>query len=299
VLHSAESIFLLDNPQLSILLYCHGVSKSVFWYTVPLMTKAETLVFRLRAVQKNSVLCNTAWIFSNIFYTTPRYAAQNGADSVLCYIAQSHLYLRLSLSRIRNHMQKWFYPLISDPRGIDWWKNRGSKWLRSHVQSFFEQTSWGFIWLHFRFPQSHRLDEETDFDGLRCEYTNTNPYPKKTERLKSRETVFLKKVVFCLLDAYSYSVKNLDVPLSVRHDINVFQNFPRLFLTVNLYIFPHTKSFSTILHFHWQGIKANCLGLRLLFTGRVFIGLAPWQLTSMGLITSRISQTQLKLQLYF
>jgi hypothetical protein len=25
--------------------------------------------------------------------------------------------------RIRNHMQKWFNPLNSDPSGIDWWKN--------------------------------------------------------------------------------------------------------------------------------------------------------------------------------
>jgi hypothetical protein len=29
-----------------------------------------------------------------------------------------HLYLRISL-RIRNHMQKLFYPLISDQSGID------------------------------------------------------------------------------------------------------------------------------------------------------------------------------------
>jgi hypothetical protein len=37
-------------------------------------------------------------------------------------LAQSHWYLPL---RMRNHMQQWFNPLISDRSGIDWWKNEG------------------------------------------------------------------------------------------------------------------------------------------------------------------------------
>jgi hypothetical protein len=47
-------------------------------------------------------------------------------DSAQCCKARSHLYLRIAL-RIRNHMQKSFSLLISDPSGIDWWKNQMSK----------------------------------------------------------------------------------------------------------------------------------------------------------------------------
>jgi hypothetical protein len=66
---------------------------AVFCYTVALtaVIKAETLVIRLRPVPKNSALCITA---------------------------RSHLNLRIAL-RIRNHMQKSFSLLISDPSGID------------------------------------------------------------------------------------------------------------------------------------------------------------------------------------
>jgi hypothetical protein len=41
-------------------------------------------------------------------------------------LSRSHLCLQISL-RIRNHMQKWFNPLISDQSGIDWCEDRGSK----------------------------------------------------------------------------------------------------------------------------------------------------------------------------
>jgi hypothetical protein len=44
----------------------------------------------------------------------------------ICRIARSQYILQIYL-RIRNHMQKYFNPLISDPRLIDSWKNQGLK----------------------------------------------------------------------------------------------------------------------------------------------------------------------------
>jgi hypothetical protein len=49
---------------------------------------------------------------------TARHDTYHGIDSTLCNIAQRRLYLHISL-RIRNHMQKLFNPLTSDPSGID------------------------------------------------------------------------------------------------------------------------------------------------------------------------------------
>jgi hypothetical protein len=75
----------------------------LFLYTVALtaVTKAETLLLRLRAMPKTR-------------------------DSAPCITAQSHLYLRISL-RIRNYMQTRFNPLISDRGRIVDEKKRGSK----------------------------------------------------------------------------------------------------------------------------------------------------------------------------
>jgi hypothetical protein len=70
MMQSAES-FLLDNRQLSILFYCHGVDKITygvfFCYDVALtdVIKAETWVFRLRAVQ------NTAFSRSKLWQNPP------------------------------------------------------------------------------------------------------------------------------------------------------------------------------------------------------------------------------------
>jgi hypothetical protein len=63
---------------------------------------------------------------SKIFLSTMGYVAQRGVDSAFCNIARSHTYLQISLL-IHNHMQKWFYPLISDLSGIDAWRHPGSK----------------------------------------------------------------------------------------------------------------------------------------------------------------------------
>jgi hypothetical protein len=76
---------------------------------------------------KNSALCGIAQsamppsvkFKSKIFLPTPRYAAQRGVDSVLCGIAESRDSVHGGELRIRNHMQKYFYPLVSDPSGID------------------------------------------------------------------------------------------------------------------------------------------------------------------------------------
>jgi hypothetical protein len=96
------------------------------------VTKAETLVFCLRAVQKKTVLCcipgtGIPELLEKVLYVTPRYAtrceiqAKNFlVDSALCCIAQSQLNLPI-FRRICNYryMQKLFYLLISDRSGID------------------------------------------------------------------------------------------------------------------------------------------------------------------------------------
>jgi hypothetical protein len=107
----------------------------LFCYTVALMavTNAETFVFRLRTVPKNRATQHSAEIKIKFLSATPRCVTQCEiqaknflADSALCVIARNHLYLQISL-QICNHMQKWFYPLISERSGLIDEKNLGSK----------------------------------------------------------------------------------------------------------------------------------------------------------------------------
>jgi hypothetical protein len=112
--------FLLDNRQLSILLYCHGVSKIIcgcflLYCFFNGRYKSRNIGVWLRTVQKKKtphyvtlqhfsqghMLCTTEWSRLRVIF-----------------IVRSHIYLWLSL-------RKLFNPLISDPNGIDWWKKPG------------------------------------------------------------------------------------------------------------------------------------------------------------------------------
>jgi hypothetical protein len=72
-----------------------------------------------------------------IFWSTLRYAAQRGVDSVICGIAQScdsplcgiaRSQHKFVLShRNRNQIQKYFRMIISDLGRLDWWKKPGVK----------------------------------------------------------------------------------------------------------------------------------------------------------------------------
>jgi hypothetical protein len=93
-------LFLLDNRQLSNLLYCHGVSRLYgHLYSILLLkrdaTKAETLAFRLRAVLKKTPRYETLRkvLLQHFFSTSPPYAAQNGVDSELQYTYSTELRL--------------------------------------------------------------------------------------------------------------------------------------------------------------------------------------------------------------
>jgi hypothetical protein len=95
---------------------------AVFCYTVALtaVIKAETLVIRLRAVPNNSTHASLRAVMHSAELRL-RAVQYFSDDSAQWCIARSHLYLQIAV-RFRNHMQKSFSLLISDPTRIDYWK---------------------------------------------------------------------------------------------------------------------------------------------------------------------------------
>jgi hypothetical protein len=89
----------------------------------------------------DSALCNIAWsplpathhctesrvwTMHHCVESWLRVCIMVSSDIVQWCTARSHLYFGISL-QIRNLLQKLKSLLISDPSGIDWWKNQGSK----------------------------------------------------------------------------------------------------------------------------------------------------------------------------
>jgi hypothetical protein len=134
-----------------ILFYCHEAGKITYgwFFFIDCCFKAsvngERILFRLRAMPKNSVLCGIVLQLSAMphsadfpkkFYlrlrampSSVKFRSEIGLpNSALCGTAGSHDWVLCgkfpNCLWIRNHMRKYFNLLISDPswRGIDSWK---------------------------------------------------------------------------------------------------------------------------------------------------------------------------------
>jgi hypothetical protein len=120
----------------------------LFCYTFAFMavTKAETLVFWLCAVQKNFALCIIVLSHNSaqccIVRSKKKIHLPLGAMQLSVKFKPTNFFLSPRYASLRKVIYIWkffcefeticknyFNPLINDWSGIDWWKNRGPKIL--------------------------------------------------------------------------------------------------------------------------------------------------------------------------